>query len=150
MKIYIDADACPVKGIIAEEASRYQVPAIFICSFASHFVLQGSWVETITVDRGFQSVDICIANHVRKGDLVITDDYGLACMVLSRGCLAMGSRGKEYTNENIEYLLMNRHVSQKARMAGKRAKGPKPLTMEEKEHFRDCLKKCLGKKEGDC
>lgn len=150
MKIYIDSDACPVKSIIAEEATRCMVHAIFICSFASHFQLDGEWVETVMVDRGFQSVDIIIANRVKAGDLVITDDYGLACMVLGRGGLAMSSRGKEYTNDNIDHLLMNRHQNQKARMAGKRAKGPKPFTNEEKEWFRQGFKKCLEKKAGDC
>jgi len=150
VKIYIDADACPVKSICAEVASSYQVRAVFVCSFASHFTLKDDWVETVAVDQGFQSADLYIANQVKKGDIVVTDDYGLACIVLSRGCLVLSSRGKEYTKDNIDQLLMNRHFSQKARMAGKRTTGPKPLTVEEKELFKQHLEKMLREKEGDC
>lgn len=150
LKIYIDADACPVKSICAEVASYYQVQAVFVCSYASHFNLTGDWVHTIAVDQGFQSVDLYIANQVKQNDIVITDDYGLACIVLSRGCLVLSSRGKEYTKDNIDQLLMNRHVSQKARMAGKRTTGPKPLTVEEKELFKQQLEELLREKEGDC
>ncbi|WP_134700162.1 YaiI/YqxD family protein [Ammoniphilus sp. YIM 78166] len=150
MIIYVDADACPTKSIIAEEASNYQTKAIFVCSFANHFQLVEEWTQTIVVDKSFQSVDMFIANRVAAGDLVITDDYGLACMVLGRKCLAIGSRGKEYTNDNIDYLLMTRHRLQKERSAGKRSKGPKPITPMEKEQFRQVLKKCLQLQEGEC
>lgn len=150
MKIYVDADACPMKAVITEEACSQQVKAVFVCSFANHFDLRGEWVETIIVDKSYQSADIFITNHAREGDLVITDDYGLACMVLSRGCLAISSRGKEYTNDNIETLLMNRHHSHKERMAGRRTKGPKSISVQEKDQFRQKLKKCLQNKEGDC
>ncbi|RKD24014.1 hypothetical protein BEP19_06240 [Ammoniphilus oxalaticus] len=150
MKIYIDADACPVKSICADVASNYGIRSVFICSVASHFALKGRWIETITVDQGFQSADLYIANRVKAGDIVITDDYGLACMALSRGCLALSFRGKEYTKHNIELLLMNRHVNYKARRAGKRPKGPKPLSAEERARFQKTLEKIIEKKEGDC
>ncbi|MEW9667380.1 YaiI/YqxD family protein [Ammoniphilus sp. 3BR4] len=150
MIIYVDADACPTKSIIAEEAAIYQKRAIFVCSFANHFQLHDAWTQTVVVDKSYQSVDMFIANQASPGDVVITDDYGLACMVLGRKCLAISSRGKEYTNDNIEYLLTTRHRQQKERMAGKRSKGPKPYTETEKERFRQVLKKCLQCKEGYC
>ncbi|RXT14848.1 YaiI/YqxD family protein [Ammoniphilus sp. CFH 90114] len=150
MIIYVDADACPTKSIIAEEASVFRLRAIFVCSFANHFLLRDEWTETVVVDKSYQSVDMFITNRVKPGDLVITDDYGLACMVLGRKCLAISSRGKEYTNDNIDYLLSTRHRQQKERSAGKRSKGPKPFTPLEKEAFRQTLKKCLQLKEGDC
>jgi uncharacterized protein YaiI (UPF0178 family) len=143
MVTYVDADACPMKSILVEEAEVHQVPCIFVCSLANHFSLQGSWVETIIVDSVYQAADMYIANHVKKGDIVITDDYGLACLVLAKGCLTISSRGKEYTNENIELLLMSRHQAAKERMSGKKTKGPKPITEQEEVQFRKLLKKCF-------
>lgn len=146
MKIYVDADACPVKSICAELAFRYEVPAVFVCSTASRFSIEGEWVETIAVDQGFQSADLFIANRVKKGDLVITDDYGLACVALSRGCLALSFRGKEYTEFNIDLFLANRHANSKARRAGKRIRGPKTFASKDQTLFKKTLEKMIEKK----
>lgn len=149
MVLYVDADANPVKTIIAEEADKHQVQAIFVCSFANHFGPPRPTSLLVTVDKSYQSADMYIVNKVKRGDLVITDDYGLASLVLARGCLAISSRGKEYTNHNIDRLLMSRHLSYKERISGKRPKGPKRLTVEDEERFRRILQKCLQSIAGD-
>jgi len=141
--IYIDADASPVKSIVIEEAAAFQVKSVFVFSFANHLTLEGEWVETIMVDRAFQSADLYIVNHAKPGDLVVTDDYGLAGLILGRGCIAISSRGKEYTNENIDAMLSMRHHAQKARLAGRRTKGPKAMSSEHEYFFRSVLRNIL-------
>jgi uncharacterized protein YaiI (UPF0178 family) len=89
-----------------------------------------------------------IANHIRAGDIVITDDYGLACLALGKECLALGTRGKEYTRDTISFLLMNRHISQQAAKAGGKRKGPRPLSNQEIDYFRQKLRKLLCNLEG--
>ncbi|HJV45625.1 MAG TPA: YaiI/YqxD family protein [Bacillota bacterium] len=147
--LYVDADANPVKTIIAEEAEKHQVQAIFVCSFANHFGPPSPASQLVTVDKSYQSVDMYIVNKVKRGDLVVTDDYGLASLVLARGCLAISSRGKEYTNHNIDQLLMSRHLSYKERISGNRPKGPKRLAVEDELFFRKNLQKCLQSMAGD-
>jgi uncharacterized protein len=148
--IYVDADACPVKPIIEEEATIHQIQAVFVCSFANYFVLQNEWVNTVIVDSVSQSADMYIINKAKENDLVITDDYGLASLAVSRGCLTISSRGKAYTNDTMDWLLFARHQSAKLRMAGERHKGPKRVTQMDHEHFRQTLKNCLQSKEGKC
>jgi uncharacterized protein len=147
--LYVDADANPVKTIIAEEAEAHRVKVVFVCSFANHFQLPHPYSELVTVDKSFQSADMYIVNKALRGDIIITDDYGLASLVLARGCLAISSRGKEYTNDNIDRLLMSRHLSYKERTAGKRPKGPKRMTIEDEESFRTVLRKTLRSAAGD-
>lgn len=137
MKIYVDADACPVKDIIVEEANERGYPVILVMSI-SHFSMQAypENVDTVYVDAQQDEADYRIMQLSRKGDLIITQDYGLASLALAKGCLVMHHRGYMYTEENIDRLLETRHLSAKARKAGKRTKGPKPFTKEDKELFR--------------
>lgn len=137
MKIYVDADACPVKDIIVEEANERGYPVILVMSI-SHFSMQTypENVDTVYVDAQQDEADYRIMQLSRKGDLIITQDYGLASLALAKGCLVMHHRGYMYTEENIDRLLETRHLSAKARKAGKRTKGPKPFTKEDKEFFR--------------
>ncbi len=137
MKIYVDADACPVKDIIVEEANERGYPVILVMSI-SHFSMQPypENVETVYVDAQKDEADYRIMQLSRKGDLIITQDYGLASLALAKGCLVMHHRGYMYTEKNIDRLLETRHLSAKARKAGKRTKGPKPFTKEDKELFR--------------
>ena len=137
MKIYVDADACPVKDIIVEEAISREINVVFVMS-VSHFSLQEypTGVETIYVDNGKEAADYRIMQLVSKGDLVITQDYGLASLVLAKGCITMHHKGFMYTNKNIDEMLQTRYLSAQARKAGQRTKGPKAFTNEDKEIFR--------------
>ncbi|WP_052947998.1 YaiI/YqxD family protein [Aneurinibacillus tyrosinisolvens] len=148
-QIWVDADSCPVKDIITQEAARQHFGMNFVASYNHQLSISHPLANVISVDTGFQSVDMYIINHVRAGDLVVTDDYGLACLVLEKGCLALGSRGKEYTKDNISFLLMNRYASQQIAKAGGKRKGPRPLTKEEIDNFRHNLRKVLRSLEGD-
>lgn len=137
MKIYVDADACPVKDIIIEEASVRQIPVILVMSI-SHYSVQTypAEVETVYVDSGRDEADYRIMRLAQRGDLIITQDYGLASLALAKGCKVMHHKGFIYSDKNIDELLETRYLSAQARKAGKRTKGPKPFTKEDKEKFR--------------
>lgn len=144
MKIYVDADACPVKDIIISEGIKADLPVILVTSF-SHFSIaeQPSGVETIYVDSGADAADYRIMKLAQKGDIIITQDYGLASLCLAKGCTVLHHTGYTYTNENIDQLLQTRYLSAMARKSGKRTKGPKPFTAEDKEKFRRLFKSAI-------
>ena len=144
MKVYVDADACPVKDIIIFEATSAGLPVILVTSF-SHFsnAEQPSGVEIIYVDSGADAADYRIMKLAASGDIIVTQDYGLASLGLAKGCLVLHHKGFRYTNENIDQLLQTRYLSAMARKSGKRTKGPKPLTEEDREQFRKLFKYLL-------
>jgi len=146
MKIYIDADACPVKDIIISEGRKAEIPVVMVTSF-SHFsnAEQPSGVETIYVDSGADAADYRIMKLAEKGDLIVTQDYGLASLGLAKGCIVLHHKGFIYTNENIDQLLQTRYLSAMARKGGKRTKGPKPFTSEDREKFRELFIKVISK-----
>ena len=146
MKIYIDADACPVKDIIISEGTNAKIPVILVTSF-SHFsiVEQPSGVETIYVDSGADAADYRIMRLAKLGDIIVTQDYGLASLALAKGCIVLHHKGFSYTDENIEELLQTRYLSAMARKSGKRTKGPKPFTSEDREKFRELFKRTISR-----
>lgn len=95
------------------------------------------------VDRSDQSVDLYIANHIRRGDIVVTQDFGLATIVIAKGAIALSQRGQEYDDSNIDYLMERRHELAKRRRGGGRTKGPKALTNEDRVRFQQKLTKVL-------
>ncbi|WP_164670782.1 YaiI/YqxD family protein [Virgibacillus doumboii] len=137
MKIYVDADACPVKKTTISIAREYQIPVILVKSFA-HFSPDDEQpgVETIYVDTGAEAADYRIMQLAQKGDMIITQDYGLASLGLSKGCAVLHHKGFAYTNDNIDQLLHTRYASAMARKSGKRTKGPKAFTTEDEKKFR--------------
>lgn len=144
LKIYVDADACPVKDIIIAESRNADIPVVLVTSF-SHFsnAEQPSGVETIYVDSGADAADYRIMKLAAKGDIIVTQDYGLASLGLAKGCTVLHHTGYCYTNENIDQLLQTRYLSAMARKSGKRTKGPKPFTAEDKEKFRELFKRAI-------
>ncbi|WP_409300440.1 YaiI/YqxD family protein [Peribacillus sp. SCS-155] len=147
MKVYVDADACPVKDIIISEASDFEIQVILVTSF-SHFsnAEQPSGVKTIYVDSGADAADYRIVKLVEKGDIIVTQDYGLASLGLAKGIIVLHHKGFRYTNENIDQLLQTRYLSAMARKGGQRTKGPKPFTAEDREQFRNLFKEVISVK----
>lgn len=145
MKIFVDADACPVKDIIISEARNFEIPVFLVTSF-SHFsnAKQPSGVETIYVDSGADAADYRIVKLVEKGDIIVTQDYGLASLGLAKGVIVLHQKGFRYTNDNIDQLLQTRYLSAMARKSGQRTKGPKPFTTEDREQFRDLFKQIIS------
>ncbi|WP_238884256.1 YaiI/YqxD family protein [Clostridium sp. YIM B02551] len=116
MRILVDADGCPGRGIIEKLAGEYNIPLFLYCDINHNITL--SYGEVVVLDKGYQSVDMYIANKCVRGDLVITQDYGLASLILGKGGIPINPNGMLYTNENIDRLLFERHLSAKARRAG--------------------------------
>ena len=141
MTIYIDADGCPVVDITVKLATQAKRDCIIICDTSHVFEKPGA--KTITVSQGSDSVDFALVNMIQKGDVVVTQDYGLAAMCLVRGATPISQDGMIYTNENIDALLMQRHKAKKVRMAGGRLKGPSKRTPEQDRAFEAALKTLL-------
>lgn len=142
MKILIDADGCPVLDITLNMAKAKDIETIILCDTAH--IINKEGVETITVSKGSDSVDFSLLKLVKKNDIVVTQDYGLAGMVLAKGGYAIRQDGLVYNDFNIDRLLAERHNAKKLRKSGARFKGPKKRTAEDDIHYTDELKKLLG------
>lgn len=142
MKVLIDADGCPVLDITLDIAKKNNIEAIILCD-TSH-IINKEGIETITVSKGSDSVDFSLLRLVKKGDLVVTQDYGLAGMVLAKGGLAIRQDGLVYNDYNIDRLLEERHNSKKMRKSGARTKGPKKRTLDDDKIYAFELRKLIG------
>jgi len=142
MTVFIDADGCPVVDITIRVTTKAGHECVIICDTAHVFEKPGA--RTITVSKGNDSVDFTLVNLVKKGDVVVTQDYGLAAMCLARGALPISQNGMLYTDANIDSLLMQRYTAKKIRMAGGRLKGPAKRTPEQDAAFEKALAALLG------
>lgn len=131
--VFIDADGCPVVDAAISVCRNYGVACLLLCDTAHFFQRTGA--DTLVFDQGADSVDYAIASRVCPGDLVITQDYGLAAMCLARHARVLHQDGWEYTAENIDALLFQRHTSRKLRRANVRLKGPKKRTHSQDQAF---------------
>ena len=118
LKILIDADACPVKEIAVKVASEYGIPVVMVAD-TSHEI-NSAYAEVIIVDKSADSADLALFNISCRGDIVITQDYGVAAMALGKKAYALNQNGLIYDDGNIGGLLEQRHMSGKLRRAGKR------------------------------
>jgi uncharacterized protein YaiI (UPF0178 family) len=133
MQIFVDADACPVKEIIVRVAKENNLPVTMIID-SSH-ELCDNYSTIITVEKAKDNVDLVLINQVKSGDIVVTQDYGLAALVLGKSAKALNQNGLVFSNDNIDRLLMERHIGQKIRRGGGRTKGPGKRTCEDDERF---------------
>lgn len=133
MKIHIDGDACPVKVQVIKLAKKYTVDVNVFMDVNHIYVSED--VTVITCDQGQDSVDMAIVNQMSQGDIVITNDYGLAALALGKKGYVMNGHGKEYTAHNIDLLLFERHMHKEIRMSKKRHKGPKKRSKEANGQF---------------
>ena len=141
MKVLIDADACPVVDIAVELCRQFHIECILMCDTAHAMQRQGA--ETLIFDKGADSVDFALVNRVAPGDIVITQDYGLASMCLAKRARILHQDGWEYTQYNISGLMEQRHAAKKFRMAGGRTKGPSKRKPEQDMAFRNALQPLL-------
>lgn len=133
MNILVDADACPVKNIIIRLAKDYHLPVTMVID--NTHILQDNYCEIIIVDKARDSVDLALINKVQKGDIVVSQDYGVAAMALAKECFAISNHGLVFDKDNIDRLLFERHISQKIRKAGGKTSNPKKRTHEDNIHF---------------
>ena len=122
MRILIDADGCPVVDLTINLAQQWGIEVLILCDTAHLIEREGA--KTLTFASGADSVDFALVNLLRPGDLVITQDYGLAAMCLARQALVIDQNGRQYTAANIDGLLLSRHTARKIRRSGGRTKGP--------------------------
>ena len=145
MKIFVDADACPVVDIVEDIATKYNIPITLLCD--TNHVLTSDYSEVIVVGAGADAVDYKLISICHRGDIVVTQDYGVAAMARGNGAFAIHQSGKWYTNENIDQMLMERHLNKKARRASSRnhIKGPRKRTEEDDQRFAESFEKLLRK-----
>lgn len=123
-------------------ARKFQVECLILCDTSHVFQREGA--RTLTVSKGADSVDFALVNLAEPGDIVVTQDYGLAAMCLARSAVPLNQDGMEYTADNIDALLLARHTAKKIRSAGGRLKGPQKRTTEQDRRFEGSLRRLLG------
>ncbi len=165
--LFIDADACPVTREALETARKAKVPVVIVGNstqnLARHIrpgyptsaeearskcgnaLRPGFWVETLAVSCGADSADFAIVERLRPHDIVVTQDIGLASMVLGRDAYAIGVRGRIYDKATIDMQLFIRHEEKKERRRGGRTAGPAAFTSEDRSRFKRNLKALLDK-----
>lgn len=145
MHIYIDADACPVIRIAETVAKEYSIPVTLLCD--TNHILHSDYSTVKVIGAGADAVDFALINLCRRGDVVVTQDYGVAAMALGKGAYGIHQSGRWYTNENIDQLLMERHMAKKARRASSKnhLKGPKKRTEEDDQRFEQSFRELLKK-----
>ena len=143
MRIFVDADACPVVGIVEEIGEKHDVPVTLLCD--TNHVLRSDYSDIVVVGAGADAVDYKLISMCHRGDVVVTQDYGVAAMALGKGAYAIHQSGKWYTDENIDQLLMERHFNKKALRASRKnhVKGPKKRTEEDDEQFRQSFERMV-------
>lgn len=147
MEIYVDADACPVAGIVERKAKEYGIACTLLCD--TNHVLYSEYSAVRMIGAGADAVDLALVNLAKSGDLVVTQDYGVAAMALGKGCYAIHQSGMQYTNDNIDGLLMQRYTAKKLRQSSKHhLKGPSKRTAEDDRRFEAALDALLTERMG--
>lgn len=145
MRVIVDADACPGRDMIERAAKENNIEVIMYCDI--NHTIYSDYSTIKVVDSGFQSVDMKVVNETNKEDIIVTQDYGVAAMVLGKKAYAISPKGYIYDNDNIERLLFERHLSFKARRSGKKTSNPKKRTREDSERLYKNILKIMRKKE---
>ena len=143
MNMYVDADACPVVQIVEDIAEKYNIAVTLLCD--TNHVLNSDYSDVIVVGAGADAVDYKLISICHKGDIVVSQDYGVAAMALGKGAYAIHQSGRWYTNDNIDRMLMERHLNKKQRRNSHKnhVKGPKKRTSEDDERFRESFEKMV-------
>lgn len=143
MQIFVDADACPVVDVVETIAEKYHIPVTLLCD--TNHVLYSDYSEVIVVGAGADAVDYKLISICHKGDIVVSQDYGVAAMALGKGAYAIHQSGKWYTDENIDRMLMERHLNKKARRSSSKnhIKGTRKRTNEDDERFTQSFEKLV-------
>ena len=143
MKILVDADACPCNQIIEKVAREYKLPLLFLVD-SSH-ILSSEYGEVLIIGQGADAVDFALVNRLQKGDIAVTQDYGVAAMALGKKCYAIHPSGKIYDDSNMDQMLFERHLAKVQRKSNKRfhGKGPRKRTKEDDERFEQAFRKLI-------
>lgn len=137
MRILIDADGCPVVDLTIQIAKQFNMQCFILCDTSHQFNKSGA--TTMVFSKGADSVDFALVNFMKEKDIVITQDYGLAAMCLAKKGIVINQDGMRYTNDNIDGLLMQRHMAKKIRNSGGRLKGFGKRTGAQDINFKERL-----------
>ncbi|KAF1305670.1 YaiI/YqxD family protein [Enterococcus saccharolyticus] len=142
--LIVDGDGSPVKEEVIRLGEFFQLPVLIVTS-VDHYTTKEypDFVRFIYVDKGADSADYQIVKEIHAGDILITQDYGLASLVLPKKARVFHHSGKEYLPETIDFLLTQRYLGTQMRKSGKRTKGPKAFTKDDRQAFFEQLKKVL-------
>ncbi|HSK48239.1 MAG TPA: YaiI/YqxD family protein [Coriobacteriia bacterium] len=143
--LFIDADACPVTREALTIARRHKVPVVLVANATQNLgrYAERGGVECVGVSGGRDAADFAIVERLEPGDVVVTQDWGLAAMALGRGAKAMSPRGRIHSALTIDMELAVRHAEQVHRRSGGRTKGPSKFEEEDREHFMEVLERVL-------
>lgn len=144
MRIIIDGDGCPVIDIAIKIAKFYELEIIIVKDYSHN--IWSEYATIITVDEGHDSVDLHIVNNVVKNDIVVTQDYGLAAMALTKGAICITQNGKIISSKNIDNLLAGRHFNQQLRKKHKHFPKIKKRDSQQDKDFEMNLKKLIESK----
>jgi uncharacterized protein YaiI (UPF0178 family) len=145
MKILVDADACPVTRIVEQVAQKENISCVLLCD--TNHVLHSDYSEVKIIGAGTDAVDFALLNLCQRGDVVVTQDYGVAAMILGKGVYGIHQSGRWYTDQNIDELLMQRHIAKKVRRSSKKnhLRGPAKRTEEDNRRFQESFEKLIKK-----
>ena len=137
----VDRNVVIVVDNVIKAAKQRNIECVILCDTSHEFRREGA--TTVTVSKGADSVDFALVNLVQKGDIVVTQDYGLAAMCLARGAVPIHQDGLIYSDDNIEGLLLQRHTAKKIRNAGGRLRGNPKRKPEQDAAFAATLNKLM-------
>ena len=145
VRVLVDADACPVTGIVERAAEERSIEVILYCD--TNHVLRSDYSQIKIIGAGADAVDFALVSDCRRGDIVVTQDYGVAAMALGKGAWGIHQSGRWYTEENMDQMLLERHLAKKARRAKAKhhLKGPAKRTEEDDLHFMCSFLKLIEK-----
>ncbi len=141
MKIIVDGDGCAGRHIIERVAKSFNIPLLIFCDI--HHMISSDYAEVRLVDSGFQSVDMYVVNNCSSGDIIVTQDYGVAALCLPKGARCISPSGYIFNEENIERLLFERHIKSEIRRAGGRINSIKKRSSEDDSKFEKNLIKLI-------
>lgn len=147
IRIIVDGDSCPVMKIIEDISTEFNIKAILFCSYC-HVPNEKLNMEYFIVDSAPQAADLAIINYINDQDIIVTQDYGLASIVLSKGAKAISPSGNIYKNEEIDILLYNRYLNSEIRRTGGRIKGPRKRKESDNMKFKKGLIKLIKQLSG--
>lgn len=143
MKIIVDGDGCPGRDIIEKAAKEKSVEVYIYCDI-NHYITS-DYSTVICLDSGFQSVDMVVFNKCEPGDIVVTQDFGVAAMVLGKKAYAISPKGNIFHEENMDRLLFERHISAKVRRGGGKTSNHKKRSPEDDDRLYRSLRAVIEK-----
>ena len=144
IKIYVDADACPVKNEIERVATRHNLKTYMVCDGGIRPSLN-PLIQLVVVNQGADAADDWIADHIGRADICVTNDIPLAARCLKKEAFALKSNGKSYTNDNIGMALATREIMERIRESGEMTGGPPPFNKTDRSKFLDQIEKIVQK-----